>query len=80
MSLNNFLSNLPIDKIIKTEILDNKIQVPANIEPSKFYRDFSQEIKSPTLTVEKALFVCATLEREKFKNFRELLNSNLKFS
>lgn len=79
MILKDFISKLPVDIIIKTEFLDNKITLPFNIEPSKFYKDFKDNIKANTLTDEKALFVCSMVEQTNFKTSIDLLNSKLRF-
>ncbi len=80
MSIKDFISKLPLDTIIKTEILDNKITLPAVINPVDFYSEFSAEIKAASLTTEKALFVCSMVEETGFKSSRDLLNSRLTFN
>lgn len=79
MELKDFVSKLPMDKIIKTEILDNKITLPANINITKFYKDFKTNIKVDTLTDEKALFTCANIEKGNYISSTDLLNSKLRF-
>lgn len=79
MSLNDFLSKLPIDKIIGTEILDNKITLPVTVDPNKFYKDFKAQIKVPELSAEKAIFVASLVDRQPYINSFSLLTSKLVF-
>lgn len=79
MSIKDFISKLPLETIIKTEILDNKVTLPVVIDPVEFYDEFSAEIKASTLTPEKALFVGCMTEQTKYKSSRDLLSSRLQF-
>lgn len=79
MILNDFLAKLPIDKIIKTEILDNKITLPVDIEPNKFYKDFKDQIKVADFSPEKAIFVASLVDRQPYVDSFSLLTSKLVF-
>lgn len=78
MELKDFISKLPLDKIIKTEITSKKITLPVNMNCEKFYKKFKSSIKSNTLTNEKAIFVSSTLKLNKYISPAELLKSKLK--
>ena len=80
MALNDFIAKLPIDKIIKTEILDNKITLPVEIEPNKFYKDFTNQIKVSELSPEKAIFVASLVDRQPYVDSFNLLTSKLVFA
>lgn len=80
MELKDFISKLPIDKIAKVEITQNRIVLPTNIDATSFYNDFKTNIKSPTLTDEKAIYACATIEKSKYISSIDLLNSELRFA
>lgn len=79
MVLNDFLAKLPIDKIIKTEILDNKITLPVEIDPVKFYKDFRTQIKVANLSPEKAIFAASLVDRRPYIDSLSLLTSKLVF-
>lgn len=80
MILNDFIAKLPIEKIIKTEILDNKITLPVEVDPTKFYKDFKAAIKVPTLSPEKAIFVASLVDRQPYIDSFSLLTSKLVFA
>lgn len=80
MILNDFLAKLPIDKIIKTEILDNKITLPVEVDPNKFYKDFRSAIKVEQLSPEKAIFVASLVDRQPYVDSFSLLTSKLVFA
>lgn len=80
MILNDFLSKLPIEKIIKTEILDNKITLPVEVDSNKFYKDFKSQIKVNEFTPEKAIFVASLVELQPYVDSFNLLTSKLIFS
>lgn len=80
MILKDYLAKLPIEVIKKIEVFDNKITLPIKIDITEFYKLFKTEIKQPTLTVEKAIFVANKyLSDVKFKSSIDLLNSKLRF-
>lgn len=80
MILNDFLAKLPIDKIIKTEILNNKITLPVEVDSTKFYKDFKAQIKSSQLTTEKAIFVASLVNKQPYIDSFSLLTSKLVFT
>lgn len=79
MILNDFISKLPIEIIIKTKILDTKIILPIKVDPIKFYEDFSVEIKTEQLTPEKAIFVASLVDRQPYLTSFDILTSKLVF-
>lgn len=80
MELIDFIAKQPIDKIIKTEILDNKISLPIEIDPIKFYKDFKSKIKVEEFTPEKAIFVASLVDRQPYNDSFSLLTSKLIFA
>lgn len=80
MILNDYLAKLPIEKIIKTEILDDKITLPVEVDSMKFYKDFRTQIKSDQLTPEKAIFAASLVEKQPYINSFSLLTSKLVFA
>lgn len=79
MILNDFLARLPIEKIIKTEILDDKITLPVEVDPMKFYKDFKAAIKVTDLSPEKAIFVASLVDKQPYVDSFSLLTSKLVF-
>lgn len=79
MELNDFLAKLPIDKLIKTEILDNKITLPVEVDPIKFYKDFKDKIKIEGFSSEKAIFVANLIDRQPYLDSFSLLTSKIVF-
>lgn len=80
MDLKDCLAKLPIDKIIKTEILENKITLPAEIDSNKFYKDFKSQIKIEDFTTEKAIFAASLVDKQPFIDSFSLLTSKLIFT
>lgn len=80
MVLNDFLAKLPIDKLIKTEILNNKITLPIEVDPIKFYKDFKSAIKVNDFTPEKAIFVASLIDRQPYIDSFGLLTSKIVFN
>lgn len=80
MILNDYLAKLPIDKIIKTEILDDKITLPVEVDSIKFYKDFKGQIKSNQFTPEKAIFVASLVDKQPYMDSFSLLTSKLVFA
>lgn len=80
MSLKDFIAKQPMNIIVRTEIEDNKVILPVNIDTKAFYKDFSNEINSEGLPPEKAIFIAAqNLDNSGMKTSIDLLNSRLKF-
>jgi len=80
MNLNDFIAKLPIEKIIKTEISDDKITLPVMIDPIKFYKDFKSVIKVNSLTSEKAIFAASLVDKQPYINSFSLLTSKMVFT
>lgn len=80
MTLKDYISKLPIEKILKTEILDDKITLPVKVDPNKFYKDFSSVIKTEDLSPEKAIFAASISDTQPYIDSRTLLMSKVKFS
>lgn len=80
MELNDFLAKLPIEKIIQTEILDNKITLPVDVDPIKFYKDFRAAIKVADFSPEKAIFVASLVDRQPYVDSFSLLTSKMVFA
>lgn len=77
--LNDFIAKLPITTIIQTEIENNRVILPAAIDSKDFYKTFSSEIDTDTLTTEKAIYVASTYPVKKMKTSKDLLNSQLRY-
>lgn len=77
--LSDFIGTYPIDIIRKTEITDDKVQLPANIPTDEFYAEFQAEIEATTLTPEKALYIGAICPQKPTSTAKDMLNSRLKF-
>lgn len=79
MILKDFISKLPIDIIVKTQILPSKIFLPTIVNNVKFYNTFSANINSSTFTDEKAIYIGSILEQRTYISAQDLLNSHLAF-
>ena len=71
--LNDFIAKLPIDTILQTEILDNSVKLPVEVDSQSFYKDFETDIKETNLTAEKAIYAATLVISEKIKSVPELL-------
>lgn len=71
--LNDFIAKLPIDTILQTEILDDSIRLPIEVDGQSFYKDFETDIKENSLTTEKAIYAATLVASEKIKSVSELL-------
>ena len=80
MDLKDYIAKLPIEKIIKTEILDEKITLPVEVDPMKFYKDLKTAIKVTELSPEKAIFVASLVDKQPYIDSFSLLTSKLVFS
>lgn len=78
--LKDYISKLPIETIKKIRIYDDKIVFPADIQPNKFYKGFTAEIKSNSFTDEKALFIASQYKQLPFIDASDLLNSKLRYT
>jgi hypothetical protein len=77
--LNDFLAKLPIDVIIQTEIEESRIVLPIKIDSKAFYKSFSTQIESDTLTTEKAIYIASTYPTKPMKTAKDLLNTKLRY-
>lgn len=57
MELKDFIAKLPIEIIQKTNIYENKITLPTEVNKLDFYKKFKNRIEQNTLTNEKAIYV-----------------------
>ena len=78
--LKNYISKLPIDTITKIRLYEDKIVFPVDIQPNKFYKDFTAEIKSDSFTDEKALYIASQYKQLPFIDASDLLNSKLRYT
>lgn len=79
MALNDFLAKQPIDVIINTDITDQKVVLPVNVEPDPFYKDFKGNIETEELTTEKAIYIGSIHEKQPYQDATTLLNSKVKY-
>jgi len=79
MSFKDFLAKQPINVIIQTEIEDNKVKFPSEVDSKSFYTKFTSEIESEELTTEKAIYIASTEKQSAMINYKDLLNSKLHF-
>lgn len=79
MQLKDYIAKQPIDVIIKTEIEENKVILPIEIDVKEFYKAFKNEIDSDQFTPEKAIYIASIEKPKPFINSRSLLNSRLHF-
>lgn len=77
--LKDFISKLPIDVIVKTEITDERVTLPTAIDALSFYKEFSKEVDDPTLTAEKAIYIASSHASASTPSYQELLNKKLVF-
>lgn len=75
--LKNFLSKLPLNTILGTEITPKKVKVPGSIDAKDFLRQHRDEIESDSLTTEKALHVGATHQPSEYKSASSMLYGHL---
>lgn len=80
MHFNDFLAKIPVEKLIKVEILDNKIVLPIEIDLKQFYKDFSDDIKVVGLSTEKAIFAASLVDKQPYLDASTLLSSKLRFN
>lgn len=64
--LKDFISKLPLDVIIKTELENNRVFLPSKIDPAAFYKEHKSEVNQNSLTEEKALYLAAMHEPKKY--------------
>lgn len=79
MALNDFLAKQPIDVIINTDISDQKVVLPVNVEPDPFYKEFKGDIESAGLSTEKAIYIGSIHEKQPYQDASTLLNSKVKY-
>jgi hypothetical protein len=79
MSLYDFISKLPIETLSKTELLEDKIVLPTDIDLEEFYGELSEQIDSDEFTDEKAIFIASEHLSDKYISARTLLTSKIKF-
>lgn len=77
--LNDFLSKLPIDVIIKTEITDDIVEVPIAIDSDEFYNEFKTEIEDNNLTNEKCIYVSSLYQFKRPITAFDLLTYRIKY-
>ena len=79
MSFNDFLSKQSIKVIVQTEITDSRVSLPVEVDSKAFYKEFSTDIESNTLTTEKAIYIASMEDTSNMITSRDLLNSKLYF-
>ena len=79
MSFKDFLAKQPINVIIQTDIEDNKVKFPSEVDSKSFYTKFTSEIESDELTTEKAIYIASMEQQTTMINYKDLLNSKLHF-
>ena len=72
MELKDFIAKLPIETIQKTNIYENKITLPTEVNKLDFYKKFKNRIEQNTLTNEKAIYVVSNS-----KSYLEPINNIL---
>ncbi len=72
--LNDYISGLPIDVIIKTEIEDQKAIMPTNIDAADFYKLHAEDIDVNSLTSEKGIYVASSRPRPKYVSAIDMVN------
>lgn len=72
MKLKDFIAKLPIETIQKTNIYENKITLPTEVNKLDFYKNFKNRIEQNTLTNEKAIYVVSSS-----KSYLEPINNIL---
>lgn len=80
MAFKDFLSKQPIHIIVNTEVTDEKVILPTLVDSKSFYKSFSNEIESETLTIEKAVYIASTEKSSSMDTSKDLLNSKLSFT